>query len=681
MFKRILSYIILLSFVPFALALKPEEMGQPWAEIAQLKESRAYDVAIKKLLDHATKSTNTEALPEIYYQIGNIYHEYIHDYNQALEAYQKVVDLSKRAKPTPDLEPYLGLSLMSIADIYRRTGRYNEAIAMYKKVANDYPGTGYVSVAMRDIKGLQEALTSINIQQKVIDNYPNTEFAAEAQFEIAELYMASQGLNNPLRAIQEYKKLIQQYPYSSRAAEAHLKIGNIYRIMLHDPEKAIESYQGLLQGRFASSKVSSEALFRMGRTYYSDLRDYKKALGIFDKLMREYPSYWKFPAAVYWKGMCYEQMLDYENAIETFEIFVQIYPDDDIGLLADIGRLGERNVKDRIIAKIQELKEQSPEILWKQAEQLRSKEQYYESLNIYYNLITNYPDSQHAKKAKIQLELVRKRSEIQINRETARKGGMEAAAAQYRIAEIYEIELYDYPRAIREYDRVIAGYPGTSWTANALYRTGLIYSGMNYSDPRISKKNVKPDYNKAIERFRLLIRQYPNIYKAAEAHYQIGEIYRIHLKDYRQALDAYEKVLSDYPSLSIYYVGEGYTDSIADESLFKIGRIYFENLRDYDVAIKTFIRFLKEYPNSCRKAAAYSFIASIHEKQKSPKAAMDSLEQIIRIIDTSNIQASFFIRDALYADGSSSNNYDEANQQDYVKKEIRRRISRLQGQN
>ncbi len=529
MFKKILSYIFPLLLSIFPLALKSEELGQPWTEIAQLKESRAYEVAVKKLLDYAEKSPNIENLSEIYYQIGNVHHEYTHDYDRALEAYGKVLELNKRAKSPLELEPYLGLSQMSIADIYRRTGRYDEAIEMYRKVADDYPGTGYVSVAMKDIKGIQDALAGISLQQQIINNYPNTEFAAEAQFEIAELYLSSQGLNNPLRAIQEYNQLIQQYAYSARASEAQLKIGNIYRTLLHDPEKAIEAYQNLLQGQFASSKISPEALFRIGRTYYSDLRNYEKSLGSFDSLMREYPSYWKFPAVVYWKAMCHEQMKDYQNAIDAFEMFAQIYPEDDIGLLADIGRLGERNVKARIIDKIQELKKLAPEALWRHAEQLRSKGRYREALSIYYNLMTRYPNSQYANEAKIQSEKVRVQSEVQINREIVKRGGIEAAASQYRISEIYETELNDYSRAIIEYEKVITSYPETRWAANALYRTGMIYSGMNYSNRRIAKRNARPNYIKAIEKFRLLIRQYPNTYMTAEAYFQIGEICRLYL--------------------------------------------------------------------------------------------------------------------------------------------------------
>jgi len=665
--------------IPLCLGLKPEELGQPWADVARLKEAREYAAAIKKLQSYAA-SSREESLPEIYYQIGNIYHEYMQDYDKALEAYFKVLELGKKPKPVSELEPYLGLSQMSIADIYRRIGRYDDAIRIYNEVANDYPNTGYVSVAMRDIKGIQDALASIEKHQQIINNYPETEFAAESQFEIAELYASSQGLNNPLKGIQEYNRLIEKYSYSPRVAEAHLKIGNIYRNILHDPAKAIIAYQKLLNGPHASSKISSEALFRIGRIYYSDLRKYEKALEIFNKLLMEYTSYWKFPAVIYWKGMCYEQKMDYENAIESYEMFIQVYPEDELSLLADIGRLGERNVKNRIISKIQELKKLAPEYLWNQSEQLRAKGKYHEALMIYYNLISKYPNSDYSKKAKIQLDKLRKMAEIQICSEIVKNGRIESPSAHYRIAEIYETEIQNYSRAISEYEKVAAKYPKTNWAANALYKAGLLYSGVDSSNNNISKRNEKPNYNKALEKYNQLITQYPNTYISAEAYYQMGEIHRTQLRDYIRALDAYGKVLSNYPIRTLY-VGDGYKDSIADEAQFKIGKIYYENLKDYDLALRSFNKFLKEFPDSCRIAAAYSFIASIHEKQKANKAAVDSLEQAINIIDKSDIQTVFFIRETSMISESLVNSFNSNNMQVDVIREIRQRISQIQGHN
>jgi TolA-binding protein len=675
------QYVPLFLAVACLLALNPEELGEPWSDIVRLIDAGKYTDAIDKLHNYSKSPLEDEHLAEIYYRIGYIHHEYTHNYDEALKAYQKVVGLSKKVESPSELEPYLALSQMSIAGIYRRIERYKDATKIYKEIAAAYPETVFADVANRDIRGIQDGLEEIKLQKQIISEHPGTEFAAEAQFEIAELYLSIQNLSSPQLAIQEYSKLVDQYPNSRRAAEAQLKIGDAYRTLLHKPVEAIAAYQKLVQGQFAVSKLRAEALFWIGRTYYSDLHDYRKALEAFNSFVQDYPAYWKFPAAVYWQGMCYEQLEDYDNAITAFSMFVQICPEEEIGWLADIGRLGERNVKERIESKIEELRVQAPEAKWREAERLRSREKYREALFTYRELMNKYPDSEYYEKAKVQADNVKNLAEIQIHQDIIRRKGIEAPASQYRIAEIYEIEMQDFPRAIKEYEKVAANYPDTYWATDALYRMGLIYSGANSSDTRLikSRKSMKPDYRRAIEKYQQLIKEYPDTYVAAKAYYEMGEIYRTRLKNYREALQAYTKVVEGYPRQNLY-VGDGYKDSLADEAQFRIGRLYYENFQDYDMALKTFRQFLNDYPDSCRTAAAYSFVAAIQEKQKNHKGAVDSFERIIDIIVDSDVQNSFFIRDALHDGRSLGIGQSRFGLQRDVIKQIRQKISYLQGQ-
>ena len=113
---------------------------------------------------------------------------------------------------------------------------------------------------------------------------------------------------------------------------------------------------------------------------------------------------------------------------------------------------------------------------------------------------------------------------------------------------------------------------------------------------------------------------------------------------------------------------------------YRIGRLYYENFRDYDMALKTFRQFLNDYPDSCRTAAAYSFVAAIQEKQKDHGGAVDSFERIIDIIVDSDVQNSFFIRDALHGDRSLGTGQSRFGLQRDIIKQIRQKISHLQGQ-
>ncbi len=669
---------LLLLVVMCSLALGSEELDEPWRRLITVRD---YAGAIKILRDSAKSTSRTEDLVEIYHSIGDIHFKFTHKYNEALKAYQRVVSLTKEAK-SPLTMDYIALSRMSIAAIYQRVGRNEDAMKVYRNMASDYSGTPYAAVAVRNIKGIQDAITEIKLQKQIIKKYPGTELAAEAQFEIAKLYLSVQNMDNPQKAVQEYTRLVDQYPNSRMAAEAQLKIGEVYW-ELKKPEESIAAYQKLVGEHLSANRLEAEALFRIGRIYYNELlHDYPKALDTFSRFLKDHPTYWKFPAGFYWQGMCYEKVGNYEDAAGAFEMFVQLYPDEKPGWLADIEQFGRKNVKQRVQSRIEELKKMAPEAKWNTAERLRSQEEYHQALNAYRELITRYPGSQYAGKARTRTDEVKNLAEIQICRATIERKDNEEPASQYRIAEIYETRIGNQPRALKEYEKVARNYSDSHWAADALYRMGLIYSGLESSDlPAKERKETKgrisPDYKKAVETFRQLIRKYPKTNTAAKAYYQMGGIYRTDLGDYKRALESYSKVAEDYPKRN-FYVGGGYKNSLADEAQFKIGKIYYENLQNYDLALEVFTKFLKDYPDSCRKAAAYSFIAAIHEQQKNSEAAAEYMEQIIDIIVESDVQSAFFARDALY-DGSRSqesglSGFDRPRD---IIKQLRRRISQL----
>lgn len=656
---------LLFFLIVCSLALGLEDLDEPWR---RLIKTRDYAGAIKILRDSVKSVSSAEDKAEFYYSIGDIHYKYTHDYNKALNAYQQVVGLSKKAKSPPDLGPYMPLSKMMIAAIYQRTNRHQDAVAMYRKVEADYSGTAYALAAIRNIKGIQDALKEIQSQREIIKKHPN--FAAEAQFEIAELYLSVHNLNSPKQAIQEYTVLVDQYPHSRRAEEAQLKIGEVYW-GLNKPEEAISAYQKLVRKQSSANRLEAEALFRIGRIYYSELlQDYQKALDTFTLFLKDHPTYWKFPAGVYWQGACYEKLGDYEGAVSAFEMFVQFYPDARPGWLADIEQFGRKNVKQRIQSRIEELRKQAPEAKWGEAERLRSQGEYRKALNVYRELVSRYPTNKYAKMARPRVNEVKYLAEIQICQDVIKRKGAEAPASQYRIAEIYELRMRDYPRALKEYEKVARNYSKSHWAADALYKVGLIYSGSDSA-----KERAKPDYNKAINKFNQLIRKYPKTNTAAKAYYQIGEIYRTNLSDYKRALKAYGKVADDdlYPRQN-FYVGNGFKNSLSDESQFKIGMIYYKNLKDYDMALKTFTEFLNDYPDSCRKAAAHSFIAALNEKRNNSETAAEHLEQIIDIIVDSDVQSRFFVQDALY-DGSK--NQEAGLNSLNIIKQLRRRVSQL----
>lgn len=653
-----------------------EKIDTPWLDVSRLIESKSYQEAINLLNESLNQKLEVEEKVEILYKISFIYSEYLRDYEKALNEYNKAINIAKEyVSSYPDLTNYIILGYMSIANTYRRMGNYDEAIKMYRKVESEYPKTDYAKIARKNASSIESALNDIQLYEQIINDYPDTHFAAVYRLEIAELYASPQALNTPERAIKEYRKLIEQYPDSEIGAEALLRIGNIYSRILSDPVRAVSAYQKIIEGRFSATKLGAEAAFGMGMVFYNSLRNYSKASEVFKLILTEYPTYRKYPAVLYWLGMCYEQVKDYDKAIETFVLLYQTCPDKDTTWLADIGKFGDKDIKKEIKAKIDNLKTMASSAYWAQIEQALSKDDYIKALSLCKELIVKYPESEYAEKSKQKLDEINYMAEIQACKKRIRRKEVSAPSAQFRIAEIYETNIQDYQQAIREYQKLYQRYADTDWGAEALYRIGCIYALIGL-DPtsQMNKSDIAlPDYERAIETFRKIVKEYPDTITASEAQYQIGEIYYNHLKAYEQAVNEYETFLNKYPRRN-YHIGDGYKDSLADEAQFKVGKIYYENLKDYEKALQVFEKIAKS--ESCRKAAAYSYIADIQEKRNNIKGALSSLQQIIRLISDSDIQAEFFLMDSLYAQQQGFISL-ESDLQQSIAKQINSKISLL----
>ncbi len=669
-----LSTLLISISLCFYAEISAESFEKPWQDVSVFIENRDYDTAIDKLQDQLDKAKDPKDKAEIYYMIGYIYFEHKHDYDKAKSVYDKVISLGAKY-PSQEVNDYVILSKMAIADIHRHKGKYNLAIDEYKKIAQEYPKTNYAKSALKHINGIESSLIKIKQYREMVEKYVDSEFSAGFQLEIAELFLSPNGLNNPYRAIQEYTKIVERFPNSQVSAEALLRIGNIYKRDLNDPEKAISAYQNLLEGQTAGTKISAEAIFNIGTIYYSSLHDYIKAISAFKKLISTYPTYWKYPACIYWLGMCYEQIKDYDNAIKTFELFVSMYPDNkDPVWLADIGRFGEKDVKTKIKAKIDELKKTEQNALLSKAEQLRRDGKYSQSLSVYHEIIGKYP--QIAEKVKAQTEILRYLSEIEICQEMVAEKGEGSPSAHFRIAEIYENEMQDFDKALKEYEIIAENYPGTIWAGESLFRIGSLYSGARNVKSLKRNPDVK-DYEKAIIIYRRLIEEYPKSYLAASAQYQIAEIYYNNLKDYTKAIEEYKTFINSYPKRE-FYMGEGYKDSLSDSAQFMIGRIYYEKLQNYDMALKSFNKFINDYPDSCRKASAYAFLAAIYEAQRNEEYAIKSLEQVIQLISKSNVQSNFFITNSLYDIKKRENGKSGSDLRQNILNQIKVKVASLQ---
>ncbi len=85
-----------------------------------------------------------------------------------------------------------------------------------------------------------------------------------------------------------------------------------------------------------------------------------------------------------------------------------------------------------------------------------------------------------------------------------------------------------------EFQKVLEKHPKSKWADNAQFGLGLIYEELG-------------DYQKAVEELGKVVTNYPKGDKASNALFGMGEIYERRLKNNSQAIDAYQKLVDDYP--------------------------------------------------------------------------------------------------------------------------------------
>ena len=78
---------------------------------------------------------------------------------------------------------------------------------------------------------------------KIITEYPDSQYAAQAQFILGECSLRQSKQAEFEKAIIEYQKVINKYPGTTSARKAYIKIGDVYKDNIRSQKKAIEAYQ------------------------------------------------------------------------------------------------------------------------------------------------------------------------------------------------------------------------------------------------------------------------------------------------------------------------------------------------------------------------------------------------------------------------------------------------------
>jgi len=246
------------------------------------------------------------------------------------------------------LYPTAGKTQFDKAMSYYNDQDYVNAIIEFEKVLNDFPNSIYADDAQYYLalsyKHLHYYNSAILEFENFLSVYTYSAFADDAQFNIGDCYYA---IGNYDQAQTEYQKVIDDYPNSNLADEAQYSISHIYFVSeLYSA--AISSFQEVITN-YPASEFADDAQFYIGYCY-TELEDFVEAIIEFKKVIENYPQgTWpdgrSVPAVTqFYIGWCYEKLDDCFHAIMSYQKVIDNYPD---GTWSDGGLISE-NAQARI---------------------------------------------------------------------------------------------------------------------------------------------------------------------------------------------------------------------------------------------------------------------------------------------------------------------------------------------
>ena len=236
------------------------------------------------------KYPGKKEIPNIMYNLGQIYQIQLNRPDKALEVYQRVIQEFPQ-------NPNLGKVHLAIGGIYFSRQNYDSARNEFKYVIDKYrTDINSCISAQLAIAGSFELENNwnkaLNEYQWVIKNYPNSMQSLNIPLYIANHYEKDQkhdlAKNAYESAVKQFQQLVDNYPNTPLAALA-LDYSAASYIRLEQWNDAAEAFESLLAMQVPSQKRIN-ILFTLENIYEEKLNDTEKALEIYSRLLAENPT-------------------------------------------------------------------------------------------------------------------------------------------------------------------------------------------------------------------------------------------------------------------------------------------------------------------------------------------------------------------------------------------------------
>jgi len=194
----------------------------------------------------------------------------------------------------PD-SPHKELVLFLVGKSLDRTGRWIEAEAMFRKLAEEYPQGQYTD---------------------------------DALVYVGNHYKESSQRKDLAQAIKWFMFVVQRFADSPLAAEARVSAGEVFA-SVGEFDRAEEFLRPGIEN--LTGELQARALFSLAQLLSNPAnpkRDLPQAQALFERIIGEHPDFSSRPAVLFALGSCHRSLHKWDAALDTFSSLVKDYPDD-----------------------------------------------------------------------------------------------------------------------------------------------------------------------------------------------------------------------------------------------------------------------------------------------------------------------------------------------------------------
>ncbi|MCB9191859.1 MAG: tetratricopeptide repeat protein [Flavobacteriales bacterium] len=255
-FKRAVHYLKRSDKFPIDPKITSQAIFWQAEAYARMRKWKAAEEHYKLFLD-APAAIGSREFGLAHY--GLAYVQFENDqYEPAINWFRKFVDYEKQDSLR------VNDGLLRIADSYYLQKENKLAIQYYDKaIKYNKFDTDYAIFQIAVCYGLDgQNASKIETMKAMLDNYPETDFAADAKYEIAETYFFT---DNPQLAIVFFDKVIKEHPNSHYVRKAKLNKGLLFYNQSED-EAAMPLFEDVAEN-YPATEEAKEALMKIQKVY------------------------------------------------------------------------------------------------------------------------------------------------------------------------------------------------------------------------------------------------------------------------------------------------------------------------------------------------------------------------------------------------------------------------------